>query len=134
MAQRYYETALRLAPGEPTILSNMGLSYALSKRLPEAEQMLRQASTHARADRRVRQNLALVLGLQGKFQEAEEVLKRDFPPAEAAENLAALRRMVSQPNSWNAIRGSEARKPAAASARPEAGGSSVAPEPAPKPI
>ena len=36
-AQRYYATALRIAPEEPSVLSNLGLSYALSKNLPEAE-------------------------------------------------------------------------------------------------
>ena len=79
LAQRYYDAALKVAPGEPTVLSNQGLSFALSKRLPEAEQALRQADAHPDADERVRQNLALVLALQGKFGEAEAVLRRDLP-------------------------------------------------------
>ncbi|HEX8167536.1 MAG TPA: tetratricopeptide repeat protein, partial [Beijerinckiaceae bacterium] len=37
LAQRYYEAALKIVPGEPTVLSNLGLSLALSKRLAEAE-------------------------------------------------------------------------------------------------
>jgi Flp pilus assembly protein TadD len=109
-AQRYYEAALRIAPGEPSILSNQGLSFALAKRLPEAESVLRQAATSPGADARVRQNLALVLGLQGKLPEAEEVLKRDLAPAEAAAGLASIRGMVSQPDSWGAIRRSAARE------------------------
>jgi Flp pilus assembly protein TadD len=114
-AQRYYETALRLAPGEPSILSNQGLSFALAKRLPQAETTLRQAAQNPRADARVRQNLALVLGLEGKFGESEEVLRRDLSPADVATNMAAIRGMVSQPNSWNAIRkASGDRKQAAA--------------------
>ena len=36
-AQRYYLTALKIAPDEPSVLSNLGLSYALSKNLAEAE-------------------------------------------------------------------------------------------------
>ena len=36
-AQRYYASALRLVPDEPSVLSNLGLSYALSKNLPQAE-------------------------------------------------------------------------------------------------
>lgn len=115
LAQRYYDAALKIAPGEPTVLSNLGLSYALSKRLPEAEQALREADAHPNADERVRQNLALVLGLQGKFQEAEAVLRRDLPPGEVSAALAALRRMVAQPNKWAAVRKAEpkARPPAA---------------------
>lgn len=104
LAQQYYEAALRIVPNEPSVLSNLGLSYALSKRLPEAERILVQAASLPGADARVRQNLALVLGLQGRFKEAEQVLRRDLGPAEAAANLTALRGMVSQPNSWNAIR------------------------------
>ena len=42
-AQRYYETALKIAPDEPTVLSNLGLSYALSKDLPRAEATLKRA-------------------------------------------------------------------------------------------
>jgi Flp pilus assembly protein TadD len=103
-AQRYYETALRLAPNEPQILSNQGLSFALAKRLPQAEVTLKQAAQNPRADARVRQNLALVLGLEGKFGEAEAVLQRDLAPADVATNMAAIRAMISQPNSWNAIR------------------------------
>lgn len=106
-AQRYYTAALRIAPGEPSILSNQGLSFALAKRLTEAERILVEAARHPRADARVRQNLALVLGLQGKFAESEDVLKRDLPAAEVASNMAAIRRMVSQSNSWKAIRQSD---------------------------
>ncbi|WP_375459378.1 tetratricopeptide repeat protein [uncultured Enterovirga sp.] len=106
-AQRYYVAALRIAPGEPSILTNQGLSFALARRLDEAERALTEASRHPRADARVRQNLALVLGLQGKFAEAETVLKRDLGPTEVATNMAAIRRMVSQANSWKAIRQSD---------------------------
>ena len=60
-------------PNEPSVLSNLGLSYALAKRLGDAERVLKHASAQPNADARVRQNLALVLGLQGKFPEAEEV-------------------------------------------------------------
>jgi Flp pilus assembly protein TadD len=112
-AQSYYEAALRIVPGEPGVLSNFGLSYALSKRLPDAERVLRQAAAHGSADARVRQNLALVLGLQGKFGEAEEVLKRDLSPAETEANLSAMRSLVSQPNSWKALQRAEASKKAA---------------------
>ncbi len=109
LAQRYYEAALKIVPGEPTVLSNLGLSYALSKKLPEAERTLREANAGKSADGRVRQNLALVLGLQGRFGEAEEVLRRDLPAAEAAANVAAIRGLVNQPNSWKAIKQAEAK-------------------------
>ena len=111
LAQRYYDASLKIAPGEPETLSNLGLSYALSKRLGEAEPLLRQAAAHPRADARVRQNLALVLGLQGKFGEAEEVLRRDLTPAEASANLAAMKGVVREQNSWKALQRAERAKP-----------------------
>jgi Flp pilus assembly protein TadD len=95
------------------VLSNQGLSYALAKRLPEGEVILRQAALHQRADGRVRQNLALVLGLQGKFAEAETVLRQDMPQQEAAQTLASIKRMVAQPNSWKTLRQQADAKPAA---------------------
>jgi Flp pilus assembly protein TadD len=96
LAQNYYETALKLAPGEPSVLSNLGLSYALSKRLPEAEKALRDAADNPKADARVHQNLALVLSLQGKFPEAETELKRDLSPEEAGAMMADLRGMAAK--------------------------------------
>jgi Flp pilus assembly protein TadD len=107
LAQRYYDAALKIAPGEPSVLSNLGLSYALSKRLPEAEQVLREAESHPNADGRVRQNLALVYALEGKFQEAETVLRRDLPPGDVAAAMTTLRQMAAQPNRLAAIKGAE---------------------------
>jgi Flp pilus assembly protein TadD len=95
-AQRYYETALKIVPEEPTVLSNLGLSYALSKDLPHAEATLRRAATGAHVDPRVRQNLALVVGLQGRFAEAETIARADLPPDEAAANVAYLRQMLTR--------------------------------------
>ena len=104
LAQQYYEAALKLVPDEPSVLSNLGLSQALAKRLPEAERTLRKAAALPGADKRVRRNLALVLGLQGKLAEADSVLKTDLTAEESAKVMADLRGLVSQPNSWAAIK------------------------------
>jgi Flp pilus assembly protein TadD len=111
-AQRYYSAALKIVPGEPSVLANQGLSFALAKRLDEAELILTQASQHPRADERVRQNLALVLGLRGRGSAAEAVLKRDLPPRQAAEAAGGLRSMVRQSNSWAALRDADKAEPA----------------------
>lgn len=95
-ARAAYEAALKIAPEEASVLSNLGLSYALSKDLPQAERTLRRAVERRSTDRRVRQNLALVVGLQGRFQEAEEIARADLPPPEAAENIAYLRQMLAE--------------------------------------
>jgi Flp pilus assembly protein TadD len=95
-AQRYYASALKIVPDEPSVLSNLGLSYALSKDLKRAEETLRRASIGGSIDKRVRQNLALVVGLQGRFPEAETIARADLPPEEAAANVAYLRQMLAQ--------------------------------------
>jgi Flp pilus assembly protein TadD len=95
-ARRYYAGALRIVPDEPSVLSNLGLSYVLSRDLPKAEETLRKAYGSTRADARVRQNLGLVVGLQGRFAEAESIVKADLPAEEAAANVAYLKQMLNR--------------------------------------
>jgi len=102
-AQRYYASALKIAPGEPSVLSNLGLSYALSNNLPQAEKTLRQAAAGKGIDPRVRQNLALVVGLQGRFAEAEDIARADLPPDRAAENVAYLKQMLATPDRFRRL-------------------------------
>src|SRR5258707_3973037 len=86
-ARQYYASALRISPEEPSVLSNLGLSYLLSKDLLKAEETLRRASSRADADPRARLNLALVVGLRGRVAEAESIVKADRPAGEAAANV-----------------------------------------------
>jgi Flp pilus assembly protein TadD len=95
-ARNYYASALKIVPEEPSVLSNLGLSYVLSRDLPKAEEVLRRAFANTRADARVRQNLGLVVGLQGRFAEAETIVKADLPADEAAANVAYLKQMLSR--------------------------------------
>jgi Flp pilus assembly protein TadD len=111
-AQQFYREALKIAPGEPSTLSNLGLSYALTKQLPLAEDALRQASASARADARVRNNLALILALEGKFAEAEEVSRQDMSAAAAKANVEAIRQMIAQNDSWRDLQTGAKAKPA----------------------
>jgi Flp pilus assembly protein TadD len=113
-AQRHYASALRLMPNEPSVLSNLGLSYALSKNLPKAEETLRLAAAQPGAEPKVRQNLALVVGLQGRFQEAESIARGDLSSDEAAANVAYLKKMLAQQNSW---KGNKRGSPLAPSTR-----------------
>lgn len=95
-ARGYYASALAIVPDEPSVLSNLGMSYVLSKNLPKAEETLRKAYASGRADARVRQNLGLVVGLQGRFAEAETIVKADLPPDQAAANVAYLKQMLNR--------------------------------------
>ena len=99
-AQGYYEAALRIRPGEPTVLSNLGLSYALTHRLADAETTLRRATASPRADTRVRHNLALVLVLQGRNEAASDLLRQDMTPTEASADVSSIRQMIAQSDTW----------------------------------
>ena len=115
-ARRYYAGALAIVPEEPSVLSNLGLSYVLSRDLPKAEETLRRAYGSTRADARVRQNLGLVVGLQGRFAEAESIVKADLPAEEAAANVAYLKQMLARKD--NPRGGGPASVPVVALSRP----------------
>lgn len=102
-AREYYAQAARLAPDEPSVLNNWGLSFALDRDLPSAEKVLRRAVGMRGAEPRVRQNLALVIGLQGRFKEAEKMARMDLPPAEAEANIAYMRSMLAEPDAWSQL-------------------------------
>lgn len=96
-ARRLYERALKIAPGEPNVLSNYGMSYLLTGELPLAEGKLRQAAASPRASARIRQNLAAVLVMRGAAEEAQQILSRDLPPDQVAAKIAEIRAAAPQP-------------------------------------
>src|SRR5271168_1577404 len=108
-ARQYYASALRIVPEEPSVLSNLALSYVLSKDLAKAEETLRRANNRPDADPRVRLNLALVVGLRGHMAEAESLAKEGRPPEEAAANVAYLRRMLAKQAAAKTTPGGSAR-------------------------
>jgi Flp pilus assembly protein TadD len=112
-AMQFYRDALKIAPGEPGVLTNMGLSLMLAKQLPEAEQALRQAVASPKADARMRGDLALVLALEGKFGEAEHVGLTDLSPEAARANVEAIRQMIAQNDTWRELRKPATGKPKA---------------------
>ena len=101
-ARQQYQAALAIKPGELSITNNMGMSYALQGQLPDAERTLRQAlaSPGSAAIPRIRQNLALVVGLQGRFDESKQIASQDLPPDQVQANLDFLQKMLAKPNTW----------------------------------
>lgn len=104
-ARAKYQQALALKPGELTVVNNMAMSYALQGKLPEAERLLREAlaAPGGKEMQRIRQNLALVVGLQGRFEESQKIASEDLPPQEVEANLAYLKQMLSRPNTWQEL-------------------------------
>lgn len=102
-ARAAYQQAMQIQPNEPSILSNMGMSYLLGGDLKTAETYLRTAAQQPGADSRIRQNLALVVGLQGRFDEADRIARAELSPDQAQANLAYLRTMLNQQNTWKQL-------------------------------
>ena len=101
-AQQYYLAALEVQPDAVSVINNLALSYALDGKPNKSEELLRKAVASGTDDKRVRQNLALVLGLQGKFDEARKVASLDMSDQDAKSNMTYLRNMMSNPTQFAA--------------------------------
>jgi Flp pilus assembly protein TadD len=112
LARQNYNTALQMAPDDVGIMNNLAMSYSLAGKLPEAETLLRDALARPGSKEvpRVRQNLALVVGLRGNFDEARKIASEDLPPDQVEANLAYLQQMLSQPNTWQQLSDEEGQK------------------------
>jgi Flp pilus assembly protein TadD len=92
-AQAQFAKALELAPEHPAVLNNLALSYALDGKHDEAERLLHRASEQgpsATAKGQAKQNLALILGLSGRTDEARHVSEAILPAPQAKANMAYL--------------------------------------------
>lgn len=89
-ARAAWNEGLRLSPDNPAILTNAAMALAATGDAVSAETLLRRAVARPDATLKTRLNLAMVLGLQGKTAEAEQMLRRDLPPEVADRNLQWL--------------------------------------------
>jgi Flp pilus assembly protein TadD len=104
-ARAQYQRVLSSDPQNLIVLNNLGMSFALEGNLAQAEATLRQADglPRSKTEPRIRQNLALVVGLQGRFDEASKIASEDLPKEQVEANMAYLQKMLSQPNTWQQI-------------------------------
>lgn len=102
MARQQYGKALQLQPGSLAVQNNLGMSYALQGNLTQAEKTLRTAlaQPNSASEPHIRQNLAMVVGLQGRFDEARQIASADLPPDQVEANMAYLQDMLNKPNTW----------------------------------
>lgn len=108
-AEAAWAEGLRLAPEQPALLANIAMARLTAGDAAAAETLLRRAAAQPGAGLKVHQNLALVLGLQGKAAEAEALLRRNLPPDQADANLAWLQARAAAPapaggRTWDSLR------------------------------
>jgi Flp pilus assembly protein TadD len=101
-----HQKALALAPDNAATLTNLGMYYATHGDPAQAEPLLRKAAAAPGAGPQERLNLALVLGLEGRFDEAERLERQDLPPTVVDNNLAYLRAATdpARPHTWDSLR------------------------------
>ncbi len=102
-ARAVYRQGLSIAPGEAGFEANLGLSYSLTNEMGMAESHLRRAASMPGSTSQMRQNLALVIGLQGRFDEARAIYSKELAPDQVESNMAYIRSMLSQVNRWKAV-------------------------------
>jgi Flp pilus assembly protein TadD len=81
-----YRAVLARQPGNRAAANNLALSLALNGQTDEAIRRLERLAQSAEAPPRVRQNLALVLGLAGEGERAAVIARIDQSPDDAASN------------------------------------------------
>lgn len=94
-AIEYYDRALLLKPDHPSLLNNLAMAHAMGGDPVRAENMLRQAVASGGDTKRVRQNLALVLGLQGRYSESAQIGAQDQNFQTASADTAAIKKLVA---------------------------------------
>ncbi|MFT3733381.1 MAG: tetratricopeptide repeat protein [Hyphomicrobium sp.] len=90
----YYQRALALSPDNPSVMNNLAMAYAMTGDPQKAEGILRQAVAAPGAAPKVRENLALVLGLQGRYDESKAVASAVLNSDAASDNANYLKQMV----------------------------------------
>lgn len=90
-ALAYYEEALKQKPDEPAVLNNVGITLAMTQDYTRAIQALTSASERLEAGsderKRADMNLALVYGLSGDMESAEDVASKHLKESALNNNL-----------------------------------------------
>ena len=99
-----YGQALKIAPDQASLHANLGLSYSMTNELDKAESELRMAVKLRGANSQIRQNLALVVGLQGRFDESRALFAAELPADQVEANMAYIRALLTQQNRWDLVK------------------------------
>ncbi len=90
-AKEYYDMALAIAPQNPSIFNNMGLSYVLTQEnIPYGIELLKEGLALAKTEQAKQQitlNLALAHGIAGNDEQATEILSPLLSQAAIYNNL-----------------------------------------------
>ena len=91
---------LRIAPKDPTLLNNAGVCSLLRGDFEEALSNFSIAAEVMPREARYRANMALALGMMGRYDESLDLYKEVLPAEDAAHNLNVVREIRT---TWNAL-------------------------------
>jgi Flp pilus assembly protein TadD len=86
-AQASYRTVLAIEPHNVAARNNLALSLALTGQFAPALRLIAPLARSAAATPKIRENLALILGLSGDDARAATVSRMDLDEASTADNL-----------------------------------------------
>ncbi|MFD1198318.1 tetratricopeptide repeat protein [Brucella gallinifaecis] len=90
-ALKLHQQAINMNPNDASLLSNLAMSYILTKNNKAAEAALVKAVAMPDATPQIRQNLAFVLGLQGNYDAARRWYNKDLPKDQTESNIAYIK-------------------------------------------
>lgn len=89
-AEKHFQAAIKIRPNDPQLLADYGFLQFTQNRLTAAEQVTRQALTNEPENKRAKNNLAQIVGAQGRYDEALSLFREVVPEANAHQNVAYL--------------------------------------------
>lgn len=92
MAEESFSSAMIASPNNPVIMNNMAMSLAQAGRIGEAISTLEKAAILNRNSPHIRQNLALLYGINGDQEKAKSLAAMDLDPKEVETNTSFFRR------------------------------------------
>lgn len=98
-AMQYYQMASQVSEENPAVLNNIGLSVALDGDIEGGMVILKKALLELSADdmsrQKIEHNLALVYGISGRMDKAQEILEKHLPPAAVYNNLGFYAKLAN---------------------------------------
>ena len=82
---------LRVHPGDPVLLNNLGMCRMVQKDYEKALEMFTKAAGIMPANTRYRANMAVALGLMGRYEESLALFRQILPEDQANHNISVLR-------------------------------------------
>lgn len=104
-ARKYYDMALDISGGNPSILNNIALGVAFAGDATKGVELLRGAIKtleEGNKKKTLENNLALIYGISGKMDEAEVILRKSLPEHAVYNNLGFYAKLASDKKlSWS---------------------------------